>query len=107
MLPDQFKKIGDFDINDKMKSLGLLLDKYKKTGDLLIVEKIKLRGLLLDKYRKTGNLDIVDIIKLRGLLGERHQYRQHLFVSWRINFEIKFDIEDDFARKKAIINGEV
>ena len=84
---------------DKLKSLGLLIDKYKKTGDLDIVEKIKLRGLLLDKYKKTGDLEIVDIIKLRSLLGGRHQYHQHMFVNWRLNFKIKFDIEEDFARK--------
>ena len=77
----------------------MLLAKYKKTGDLDIDEKIKLSGLLLDKYKKTGDLDIVDRIKLRGLLGGRHQYRQHMFVSWRLNSKIKFDIKEDLARK--------
>jgi len=101
LLPDQFKKTGDLDIIDQMKSLGLLLDKYKKTCDLDIVEKIKLRGLLLDKFNKTGDLGIADIINLRGLLGERHQYRQHMFISWPLNFKIKFDTDEDFARKYA------
>ena len=78
MLPDQFKK---------------------KTDDLEIIDKIKLGGLLLEKYKKTGDLDIVDIIKLRGLLGELHQYCQHKFVSFPLNFKIKFDIKEDFARK--------
>jgi len=43
-------------------------NKYKKTGDLDIVDKIKSRGLLSDKYNKTGDLDIADRIKSRGLL---------------------------------------
>jgi hypothetical protein len=33
------------------------------------------------------------------LLGGRHQYRQHMFVSWRLNSKIKFDIKEDLARK--------
>ena len=82
-----------------IKLPDLLLDKYKKTGDLPIVDKIKLPGLLLDKYKKTGDLPIVDKIKLRGLLGERHQYRQHMFISWPLNFKLKFVIEEDFTRK--------
>jgi hypothetical protein len=53
----------------------------------------------ISEYKKTGDLDIVDKIKLRGLLGERHQYRQHMFMIWPINFKLKFDSEEDFARK--------
>ena len=96
---NKYKKTGDLDIVYNIKVRGLLLDKYKKTGDLPIVDKIKLPGLLLDKYKKIGDIDIVAKIKLRGLLGERHQYRQHMFMIWPLNFKLKFDSEEDFARK--------
>ena len=43
-------------------------NKYKKTGDLDIVDKIKSRGLIPGKYNKTGEFDLVDRIKSRGLL---------------------------------------
>jgi hypothetical protein len=45
----------------------LLPDEYNKTGNLDIDGKIKLRGFLPDKYQKTSDLHIFDKIELRGL----------------------------------------
>ena len=45
-------------------------NKYKKTGDLDIVDKIKSRGLIPGKYNKTVEFDLADRIKSRGLLPQ-------------------------------------